>query len=203
MENEFEDRENDLYVPDEREDIEGHACKALNLSNQHRGRHHLNLVKEAMPANALMCCREPLAKESTVAAYEAFDPQDEQERILCSQMVIMHDHVMDCLMRANEPHIDPRLRPEELKHAERLGGLTVRLSEALDKHRGKGQQTVTVEHVCVGEGGQAIVGNVETSGRTQAESRPDRFEYQPDDFVPIDIPDKVQMRQQTRDEERA
>ena len=34
--------------------------------------------------------------------------------------------------------------------------------EALDKHRGKGQQTVRVEHVHVYEGVQAIVGNVQT-----------------------------------------
>jgi uncharacterized protein YcbX len=32
--------------------------------------------------------------------------------------------------------------------------------EALNRHRGKGQQKVTVEHVHVHEGGQAIVGNV-------------------------------------------
>jgi len=32
--------------------------------------------------------------------------------------------------------------------------------EALDKHRGKGQQKVTVEHVHVHRGGQAIVGAV-------------------------------------------
>jgi hypothetical protein len=32
------------------------------------------------------------------------------------------------------------------------------LVEALNRHRGKGQQKVTVEHVHVHEGGQAIVG---------------------------------------------
>ena len=36
--------------------------------------------------------------------------------------------------------------------------------EALNRHRGKGQQKVTVEHVHVHEGGQAIVGNVESRG---------------------------------------
>jgi hypothetical protein len=35
------------------------------------------------------------------------------------------------------------------------------LLEALNRHRGKGQQKVTVEHVHVHEGGQAIVGNLE------------------------------------------
>ena len=36
--------------------------------------------------------------------------------------------------------------------------------EALDKHRGKGQQKVTVEHVHVHQGGQAIVGTVNHPG---------------------------------------
>ena len=34
--------------------------------------------------------------------------------------------------------------------------------EALNKHRGKGQQKVTVEHVHVHQGGQAIVGRIHT-----------------------------------------
>ena len=38
------------------------------------------------------------------------------------------------------------------------------LVETLNRHRGKGQQKVTVEHVHVHEGGKAIVGNVETQG---------------------------------------
>ena len=39
--------------------------------------------------------------------------------------------------------------------------------EALDKHRGKGSQKITVEHVNVHAGGQAIVGNVK-AGRSSA-----------------------------------
>ncbi|MBT4688816.1 MAG: hypothetical protein HOB72_12045, partial [Rhodospirillaceae bacterium] len=36
--------------------------------------------------------------------------------------------------------------------------------EALNRYRGKGQQKMTVEHVHVHEGGQAIVGNVTKGG---------------------------------------
>ncbi len=36
--------------------------------------------------------------------------------------------------------------------------------EALQRHRGKGQQKVTVEHVHVHAGGQAIVGSVTPVG---------------------------------------
>jgi hypothetical protein len=38
------------------------------------------------------------------------------------------------------------------------------LLDALNRHRGKGQQKVTVEHVHVHTGGQAVVGMVETPG---------------------------------------
>lgn len=37
--------------------------------------------------------------------------------------------------------------------------------EALRKHRNGGKQTVTVQHVNVSDGGQAIVGNVQAGGR--------------------------------------
>ena len=37
--------------------------------------------------------------------------------------------------------------------------------EALRKHRTGGEQRVTVQHVNVADGGQAIVGNVKTGGR--------------------------------------
>jgi len=45
--------------------------------------------------------------------------------------------------------------------------LYVKQLAALDKHRGKGQQKVTVEHVNVASGGQAIVGNVSHGGGAQ------------------------------------
>jgi hypothetical protein len=39
------------------------------------------------------------------------------------------------------------------------------LLDALNRHRGKGQQKVTVEHVHVHSGGQAVVGTVESPRR--------------------------------------
>ena len=46
--------------------------------------------------------------------------------------------------------------------------------EALSRHRGKGQQKISVEHVHVHPGGQAIVGAVETGGgvATASERQP-------------------------------
>jgi hypothetical protein len=43
--------------------------------------------------------------------------------------------------------------------------------DALSRHRGKGQQRVTVEHVHVHAGGQAVVGAVETGGGVASKNR--------------------------------
>jgi hypothetical protein len=42
--------------------------------------------------------------------------------------------------------------------------------EALDKHRGKGQRTIRVEHVTVNAGGKAIVGSVQGGGGVSQKS---------------------------------
>ena len=64
---------------------------------------------------------------------------------------------------------------ENLAQANKLCRTYARLLEALNRHRGKGQQKVTVEHVHVLHSrGQAVVGVVESPGggdRTKLEDR--------------------------------
>ena len=55
-------------------------------------------------------------------------------------------------------------RRESLNQANKLSRTWTTLLEALNRQRGKGQQKVTVEHVHVHDGGQAIVGTVEGRG---------------------------------------
>jgi hypothetical protein len=55
-------------------------------------------------------------------------------------------------------------RRESLSQANKLSRTYAVLLEALNRHRGKGQQKVTVEHVHVHQGGQAIVGAVTPGG---------------------------------------
>src|SRR5262245_51376722 len=55
-------------------------------------------------------------------------------------------------------------RRENLNQANKLSRTYATLVESLNRHRGKGQQKVTVEHVHVHDGGHAIVGNVEGQG---------------------------------------
>jgi hypothetical protein len=56
-------------------------------------------------------------------------------------------------------------RRENLNQANKLSRTYAALVEALNRHRGKGQQKVTVEHVHVHAGGQAVVGMVTAPGQ--------------------------------------
>jgi hypothetical protein len=53
-----------------------------------------------------------------------------------------------------------------LRHASRLSRAFATQVEALKRYRTGGQQKVTVEHVTVNQGGQAIVGNVTQAWHT-------------------------------------
>jgi hypothetical protein len=71
---------------------------------------------------------------------------------------------MECYRRAmihEQPFLVWR---EALSQANKLSRTYATLVEALNRHRGKGQQKVTVEHVHIHSGGQAVVGVVESAG---------------------------------------
>jgi hypothetical protein len=92
------------------------------------------------------------------------EPKDELEGMLASQLLASHNAAMECYRRAMLPEQTFEGRRENLGQANKLSRTHATLLEALNRHRGKGQQKVTVEHVHVHEGGQAIVGNVEGVG---------------------------------------
>ncbi len=106
------------------------------------------------------------------AAYDAMTqiaPRSELEGMLAAQMIATHNAAMECLRRAMIPDQALPSRDANLKHAAKLMSLYERQLAALDKHRGKGKQTITVKHLNVNEGGQAIVGDV-SAGNAQARS---------------------------------
>ena len=103
--------------------------------------------------------------------YESLEPADGAEGMLATQMVGTHDAALECLKRAALPNQTFAGRDMALKHAHKLMTLYTQQLATLNKHRGKGQQRVTVEHVNVEAGGQAIVGNVDAgAARRQKQS---------------------------------
>lgn len=87
-------------------------------------------------------------------------PQDEVEGMLAAQMVAAHNATMECFKRAMIPEQSVDSRDYNLNHAAKLMRAYAGMMEALNRYRGKGQQKMTVEHVHIHAGGQAIVGQV-------------------------------------------
>ncbi|MDJ1007867.1 MAG: hypothetical protein QNJ13_08590 [Paracoccaceae bacterium] len=103
-----------------------------------------------------------------IELYEGLEPRDTGEAMLAQQMVGTHEAAMECLRRAMLPNQTFEGRNMALKHAAQLMALYEKQFRTLQKSKGKGQQKVTVEHVHVEAGGQAIVGNVEAGSSSVA-----------------------------------
>ena len=101
---------------------------------------------------------------AAVNALRGIRPGDELEGMLAAQLVACHSASMECFRRAMIGEQSFESRRENLSQANKLSRTYTALLEALNRHRGKGQQKVTVEHVHVHDGGQAIVGNVDGRG---------------------------------------
>jgi hypothetical protein len=98
---------------------------------------------------------------AALAAMHGISPRDEAEAMLVAQMIATHAAAMALLRRLKTC--------ETIPQQDSAGNLATKLLrtyatqlEALARYRGKGQQTVRVEHVTVQAGGQAIVGSVNT-----------------------------------------
>ena len=101
---------------------------------------------------------------ATVAALIGIGPKDELEGMMAAQLIAAHNAAMECYRRAMIGEQTFEGHRENLTQANKLSRTYATLLEALNRHRGKGQQKVTVEHVHVHAGGQAVVGTVETPG---------------------------------------
>ena len=97
-------------------------------------------------------------------------PKDNVEAMLGAQMAALH---MAAMSTSRTFALTKTI--EQQDSAERTYNRLMRtfamLMDALKRYRSGGQQRVTVEHVTVNEGGQAIVGNVEAGRRTTKRRR--------------------------------
>jgi hypothetical protein len=96
---------------------------------------------------------------NALAMVQGLQPQDEAEAMLAAQMAMVHQAAMHSARRLQ--HCDTLQQLEA--HDRCLNRLTRTYAaqmDALKRYRSGGQQRMTVEHVHVHEGGQAIVGTV-------------------------------------------
>jgi hypothetical protein len=84
--------------------------------------------------------------------------------MIAAQMLAYHDASMGCFRYALAANKTSGLFRDYLNQAGKLSRAFAMLLDALNRHRGKGQQKIAVEHVHVHTGGQAVVGVVEAPG---------------------------------------
>ena len=110
--------------------------------------------------NATFKETEAYACNHTLAAIHGIGPRDTLEGLLAVQMVATHNAGMEMLRRAMVPDQTMEGCNAAVNQATKLLRTFTAQMEALNRHRGKGQQKMMVEHVHVHRGGQAIVGQV-------------------------------------------
>jgi hypothetical protein len=127
------------------------------------GLHHsltlLGQVSGALPYGKGQC-QNVEALTFALEAVNSLKPRDGLEVMLCSQMVALHSQALEYLRRTMIPEQTSDGVDSNVNRATRLLRTFAILTESLRAHRGGGKQTVTVEHVTVQAGGQAIVGTV-------------------------------------------
>ncbi len=94
-----------------------------------------------------------------LAVIKGIEPRDQMEAMLAAQMAAVHMQAMVFARRlANAEHI---AQQDSAQNAfNKLTRTFAAQMEALKRYRTGGEQRVTVQHVHISEGGQAIVGNV-------------------------------------------
>ncbi len=98
-----------------------------------------------------------------VAVIGDIEPRDQMEAMLAAQMAAVHMATMTFAARLTSSERLYQVDAAQ-KALSKLARTFTTQMEALNRYRGKGQQKMTVEHVHVHEGGQAIVGNVTKGG---------------------------------------
>jgi len=98
-----------------------------------------------------------------LATVVALEPNDEVEAMLAAQMAAVHNATMTEARRLRHAETIEQQDSAE-RTLNRLARTFASQVEALQRYRGKGQQKMTVKHVHVHDGGQAIVGSVQGGG---------------------------------------
>jgi hypothetical protein len=148
----------ELTVQERREQA-GRLTRTFGTRSEQLATLWLNQVMSALPASKEESTAGLLAR--VWPAIEGIAPQDEIETMLAVQMVAVHNVALNQLHRAAHASDYEVTGPAASGNAAKLLRVFREQLQALQRYRGKGQQKVTVEHVHVHAGGQAIVGTVE------------------------------------------
>ncbi|GBE08433.1 hypothetical protein BMS3Abin11_01554 [bacterium BMS3Abin11] len=127
--------------------------------------HLCTLLESGVVTLAYKSMNEPeTAINGSLAMMHEISPNDGLEGMLAAQMVATHLMMMESAVQSMTKGQPNRVENYHINNASKMSRTFIAQMEALQKYRTKGQQTIRVQHVQVNDGGQAIVGNVQTGG---------------------------------------
>jgi hypothetical protein len=126
-----------------------------------------------------------------LSVIKGIEPRDQIEAMLAAQMAAVHTATMTFARRlANVQNIPQQDSASNVFN--KLARTFAAQMEALKRYRSDGEQKMTVQHVHVAEGGQAIVGNVSApapgvGANEKVEGQPHALAYAPGVEMPREI----------------
>jgi hypothetical protein len=126
----------------------------------------LNLIARFCKARAGSIGKEELLDKlnGAVSVFTEMKPKDSVEAMMITQMIAVNEMALLSSERALLTGQPDEFVGENMNRATKLCRTYTSLVEALTKYRTKGQQKITVQHVNVNDGGQAVIGDVNQGG---------------------------------------
>jgi hypothetical protein len=132
-----------------------------------------------------------------LSVVKGIEPRDQLEAMLAAQMAAVHNATMTFARRLAQVENIPQ-QDSASNAFNKLARTFAAQMEALKRYRSGGEQKMTVQHVHVAEGGQAIVGNVTSPAegvgpRKKPEVQPHALAYAPG----VEMPRHVEKERET------
>ena len=149
------------------------------------------LVKQLVNAGSQGSTPDESGTNFILSVVKEIEPRDQIEAMLAAQMAAVHNATMTFARRL--AHIGNIPQQDSAQTAfNKLARTFAAQVEALKRYRSGGEQKMTVQHVHVAEGGQAIVGNVNApmegvGARKKPEVQPHAIAYAPGVEMPREV----------------
>jgi hypothetical protein len=176
----IEDRETGARVPyPDHSDEEGHRYRLVDMF----GTRSLQFVESMLRGLGKATAdhsrdhgfhpgsSDQVAFNAALSVIDGVRPKDEIEAMLAAHMAVTNIALLELVARTRGAIAGHMYQGNGIKRLDILGNLTTKFMrtytmqvEALARKRSKGEQNVTVKHVHVHAGGQAVVGNVSHRG---------------------------------------
>ena len=98
------------------------------------------------------------------SVFTGMKPKDSIEAMMITQMIALHEMALLASERALLTEQPDEFVEQNVNRATKLCRSYASLVESFNKYRTKGQQKITVQHVNVNDGGQAVIGDINQGG---------------------------------------